>query len=138
MKQTTSTKASKTGKAMYLQTLGRATWTPRAYDKLARESYQMNAISYRCVRLVAEAAAQMPFLVFEGKEEMETHPFLDLMKRPNPFESRQELLVRLYSFMMLAGQSYVEPVILDNTPRELFVLRPDRVTIKGQLLSQRL
>jgi len=124
------TKASKTGKSVYMQTMGRPAWTPRDYARLSKESYQMNAVSYRCVRLVAEAAAQMPFLVFEGDKEMTEHPFLKLMKRPNPFESRQELLIRLYSFMLLAGQSYVEPVMLDQDIRELFVLRPDRMKIQ--------
>lgn len=124
-----TTKASKTGRAIHLQTLGRPRWTPREYDKLAKESYEMNAVSYRCVRLVAEAAAQMPFLVMEGDEELETHPFLDLMKRPNPFESRHELLVRLYSFLLLSGNVYMEPVMLDQQVRELFVLRPDRMKI---------
>ena len=126
---TRMTKASKTGRAIHMQTLGRPKWTPRQYDKLAEESYQRNAVSYRCVRLVAEAAASMPFLVFENGDELEDHPFLKLMKRPNPFESRHELLVRMYSFLLLAGQSYLEPVLLDGKPRELFVLRPDRMTI---------
>ena len=123
------TKASKTGRAVYMQTMGRPSWTPRDYAKLSKESYQMNAVSYRCVRLIAEAAAQMPFLIREGDKELETHPFLDLMKRPNPFESRQELLVRLYSFLLLAGNVYVEPNILDQKIRELFILRPDRMRV---------
>lgn len=89
----------------------------------------MNAVSYRCVRLVAEAAARMPFLVFEGDQEMTEHPFLKLMKRPNAFESRQELLIKLYSFLMLSGNSYVEPVTLDKEVKELFILRPDRVRV---------
>jgi len=128
-KMTQETKASKTGRGIHLQTLGRPTWTPREYDKLAKESYEMNAVSYRCVRLIAEAAASMPFLVMEGDKEMETHPFLDLMKRPNPFESRHELLTRLYSFLLLSGNSYMEPVMLDGNPRELFILRPDRMKV---------
>lgn len=60
--QTIQQKASKTGRAIYLQTLGRPIWTPRQYDTLARESYNMNPVAHRCVRLLAEAAAQMPCL----------------------------------------------------------------------------
>ena len=82
-----SSKASKTGRAVYLQTMGRPTWTPRDYLALAKESYMMNAVSYRCVRLVAEAAAQMPFLIFENDQELNEHPFLKLMKNPNPYGS---------------------------------------------------
>lgn len=89
----------------------------------------MNAVSYRCVRIIAEAAAQMPFLVREGSSELENHPFHDLIRRPNPFESQQEFLVRLYSFLLLSGNAYVELVSLDDTPREMFVLRPDRMRI---------
>lgn len=122
-------KASRTGRAIHLQTMGRPTWTPREYDKLAKESYEMNAVSYRCVKLIAEAAAQMPFIVTENDRIMETHPFLDLMKRPNLFESRQELLVRLYSFLLLSGNSYLEPIMLDGVVKEIFVLRPDRMKI---------
>lgn len=129
MTQPRDTKASKTGRAIHLQTLGRPTWTPRQYDKLAKESYEMNAVSYRCVRLVAEAAAQMPFIVRENGKDLEEHPFLRLMKRPNPFESRQELLTRIYSFLLLSGNSYIEPVLLDGDVRELFSLRPDRMKI---------
>ena len=122
-------KASRTGRAIHLQTMGRPRWTPREYGKLAKESYQQNAIAYRCVRLVSEACAQMPLLVKEGDETLETHPFLDLIKRPNPFEGQQELLISLYSFVLLAGNAYLEPIILDGNIRELFSLRPDRMTI---------
>lgn len=123
------TKASKAGRAIHLQTLGRPIWTPRDYASLAKESYMMNAVSYRCVRLVAEAAAQMPFLVYEGDTELSDHPFLSLIRRPNPFESQQDFLVRLYSFLCLAGQTYIEPVMLDARPKEMFILRPDRMSI---------
>jgi phage portal protein BeeE len=53
----TSTKASKTGRAIYMQTMGRPSWTPRDYAKLSKESYQMNAVSYRCVRLTSPATS---------------------------------------------------------------------------------
>jgi len=36
---------------------GRASWTPRNYAALSREGFERNAVAYRCVRLVAEAAA---------------------------------------------------------------------------------
>lgn len=124
-----SEKQSKTGRAVHLQTMGRPSWTPRQYDKLAKESYERNAVSYRCVRLIAEAAAMMPIRVFEGEEELTEHPFLSLIGRPNAFESKQEFMVRVYSFLLLSGQSYVEPVMLGEEIRELFALRPDRMKI---------
>ncbi len=34
-----------------------------------------NPIVYRSVRMVAEAAASIPLLLYEGGEEHEAHPF---------------------------------------------------------------
>ncbi|OYW37876.1 MAG: hypothetical protein B7Z45_05290, partial [Azorhizobium sp. 12-66-6] len=37
---------------------GRARWSPRDYGSLAREGFLRNAIAYRAVRMVSEAAAR--------------------------------------------------------------------------------
>lgn len=124
-----TTKASKAGGAITMQTLGRPVWTPRNYTKLAEESYNRNAIAFRCVHSIATAAAAMPILVFEGKNEMADHPFLAVLRRPNPFEGRYELMTKLYSFILLSGNAYLEPVMLDAQVRELFSLRPDRMAV---------
>ena len=129
MQMQNMTKASRTGSAVHMQTMGRAKWTPRQYDKLAKESYEMNAVSFRCVKLVAEAAARITFKVTEKDKELTEHPFLKVLKKPNPFQSRFEFLVALYSYVLLAGQSYVEPILLDGNLREMFSLRPDRMSI---------
>ena len=36
-----------------------AKWTPNNYAALAREGYQQNAVAYRCIRLIAEAALSL-------------------------------------------------------------------------------
>lgn len=123
------TKASKAGAAISIQQIGRPAWTPRNYTKLAEESYNRNAIAFRCVHAIATAAAAMPILVFEGDKELSDHPFLAVLRRPNPFEGRYELMTKLYSFILLSGNAYLEPVMLDNTIRELFSLRPDRMAV---------
>jgi len=115
---------------IHMQHLGQPQWTPRDYSQLAKESYEQNAIAYRCVRLVAEAAAAMPMYVQEGKDRLDEHPFYKLIDNPNPFESREEILRSVYSFYQLAGNTYMELVALDKNPRELFVLRPDRMKMK--------
>lgn len=122
-------KDSKTGPAIYMQTLGRPAWTPRNYEQLAREAYVRNSVAHRCVRLISEAASSMPILVFEGDDELEEHPFLDLIRRPNPFEGKSDLLDRVYSFLLLSGNSYLEAVQLDGNIRELYSLRPDRMKV---------
>lgn len=123
-------KESATGVLMYLQTLGRAVWTPRDYENLAREAYMRNAVAYRCVRLIAEASASIDWLVYEGDRILDTHPLMSLLRKPNPMEGGVELMERFYSFLQLSGNSYIETVVLDQQIRELWVLRPDRMRVE--------
>jgi len=64
-----------------------ATWTARDYPTLAREGVMQNAVAYRCVRMIAEGAASVPFLLYEGATELESHPLLSLLSAPNPQDS---------------------------------------------------
>ena len=58
---------------------GQARWTPRDYAALAREGYQTNAVVHRCVRLVAESAAQVGLSIrVEGREDS-GHPLNALL-----------------------------------------------------------
>ncbi len=109
---------------------GRApSWSPRDYQTLAREGMMANAIAYRCVRMIAEAAASVPWLLYEGAMEIETHPLLTLLAAPNGIESGAVLFERWYAFLQCAGDSYLQAVSANGEVRELFVLRPDRVTV---------
>jgi HK97 family phage portal protein len=88
-----------------------------------------NAIAYRCVRMIAEAAASVPWLLYEGAVEIESHPLLTLLAAPNGIESGAVLFERWYAFLQCAGDSYLQAVSAGGAVRELFVLRPDRVTV---------
>jgi phage portal protein BeeE len=81
---------------------GRARWTPRDYAALAREGYLTNAIVHRAVRLIAENAASCGFLLYEGAQEREAHPLLQLLEQAECAAGRRELLEALYAHMLLA------------------------------------
>jgi HK97 family phage portal protein len=102
-------------------------WSNRDYPHLAREGVMANAIAYRCVRMIAEAAAHVPWLLYEGAAELEHHPLLSLLNAPNPDESGAQLFERWYAFLQVAGNAYLEAVTLRGEVRELHVLRPDRM-----------
>ena len=112
-----------------LHTVGRPQWTPRNYAGLAKEGFAGNAIGYRCVRMLAEAAGSVPLLVYEGDKELASHPLKQLLARPNPAQTGRELLENIFSFLLVAGNSYTEASSLDGIPRELVALRPDRVKV---------
>ncbi|MFT2604345.1 hypothetical protein ACMWQW_31285, partial [Escherichia coli] len=59
-------KASRTGPLIALESLHQPVWSPRDYASFAREGFMQNAIVFRAVRMVAEAAASVPLLLYEG------------------------------------------------------------------------
>lgn len=120
-------KASRARALIALSQPAAPAWTPRDYASLARAGFEKNVIAYRCIRLVAEAAAAVPLKVIDGGRLASEHPLLDLLRRPNPEQSGAELFESLYGFLETAGNAYVEAAMLDGAVRELYVLRPDRV-----------
>ena len=109
------------------QQQGRAVWTPRNYRELAEEAYQKNAVAFRCVRMIAEAAASVPFSIWENKVKLDTHPVRNLMDCPNAHESGRQWLERVYGFLQISGNTYIEATIVGDRLREFHTLRPDRV-----------
>jgi HK97 family phage portal protein len=105
-----------------LQFGSRAAWSPRDIPALMREGYERNAITHRCVRLIAEAAAAVPFKASDTRVQT-------LLDGPNPDQSGPELWESLYGYLQVAGNAYLELASLDGEPRELFVLRPDRLRV---------
>lgn len=125
-------KASRTARLIAIESAGRARWTPRDYAALAREGFMQNAVVHRAVKLVAENAASLVFLVTEGAQVRDTHPLLDLLMRPNPRQDGPALLEAVYAHLLLAGNAYIEAVSADGqggAPRELYALRPDRMRV---------
>ncbi|MCF3934466.1 phage portal protein [Acuticoccus sp. M5D2P5] len=122
-------KASRVGRLMSVEQLGRPVWTPRDYASLAREGFATNPVVFRSVRMIAEAAASAPWLLYDGDREVETHPLLTLLRRPNPAQSGVALMETVYGHLMVAGNAYLEAVALDGVPREVFALRPDRMKV---------
>lgn len=107
---------------------GRARWTPKDYASLAAEGFTKNPVAYRCVRMIAEAAAATPLAVFEGGVRADDHPLARLLARPNPEQSGAEWLEGVYGALQTAGNAYVEAAG-DGAPEELWSLRPDRMKV---------
>ena len=128
------TKASATHPLLVHLGLGQPRWTPRRYDRLAEEAYRNNVVAYRCIRLISQNAAAVPWLVFERRgarrRELERHPLLDLLGRPNPRQGGAQFFESHYGFFLIAGNGYLEAVGPEGAPpRELWSLRPDRMTV---------
>lgn len=122
-------KATRTGAVVAVETLGRPVWTPRDYQTFAREGYMQNPIVYRSVRMIAEAAASIPLILYEGVHEHEAHPLLDLIAHPNAGQTLADFFESWYGYLLVSGNSYAEAVSIGDRVRELHALRPDRMKV---------
>ncbi len=122
-------KASRTGALVALFSQGHPRWTPRDYAALAREGYAKNPVAFRCTRMIAEAAANVPLLLDEGAREHDEHPLLALLARPNPRQSGADLIEQLAGYLLVSGNVYLERVSVLDEVRELHALRPDRMKV---------
>lgn len=122
-------KASRTAALVAVLAAGRPVWSPRDYASLAREGFARNAIAYRAVRLIGEAAASVPLVLMAGAEELAEHPLLRLIARPNPRLGGTAFMEALCCHLLVAGNAYVEAVAVEGRVRELHLLRPDRVRV---------
>ena len=123
-------KTSAVAGVIALQSPGRAVWTPCNYAKLAEEGYQKNVIVYRCVNLIARGLASVPWLLYEGEDELETHPLLTLLNCPSPRQAGSAFIEAVVGYLLLAGNAYIEAVFDGNgMPVELYPLRPDRMQV---------
>ncbi len=122
-------KASKTGALVALHSQGQPVWTPRDYAALAREGFARNPVVYRCTRMIAEAAASLHWLAYEGDRELDQHPVLDLVTRPNSNQAGPDLFESLFGYLLLSGNGYLEAINVENEVREFHALRPDRMKI---------
>ena len=123
-------KASAAGPVLAFQGAGRVVWSPRDTASLTRAGYTGNPVGFRCVKMLAEAAAALPLVLQGAGQRFETHPVLVLLGNPNPAQGRAELLEALYAQLLLTGNGYVELVTDEvGAVSELHVLRSDRMSL---------
>jgi len=127
-------KASQLGPMIARLMVGRPVWPGRNYEQLAREGYQQNPIVYACIALRAKAICDIPWVLYRGKgedrEEIEDHPFLDLIASPNPEQDRAAFLTALITQRLLSGNAFIERTDENKLERmELYAHRADRMRV---------
>jgi HK97 family phage portal protein len=128
----TERKASATGPIVAMSAgVGRTAWTPRDGVSLTRSGFAGNVIGFRCVRMLAEAAAATPLVLSDGERELLRHPIRRLLRAPNQGQQGAAFLESVYGHLLLAGDAYVEASgrRSDGVPLELHALRPDRMRV---------
>lgn len=106
-----------------------ASWSGRSYTALAREGFMRNPVAHRAIRMIAETAAATPWLLYEDDREIDAHPLLDLLARPNASVSGTEFFETLYGHLLMSGNGWLEAVEGADGLAGLQLLRPDRVRV---------
>jgi HK97 family phage portal protein len=95
------------------------------------DGYQKNPYVYAGVRLIASGVAGIPWLLEKNDEEIESHPALDLMARPNPYMAGPQFKELVVTYLELAGEVFIRRIDVGGRAAELQVLPPGNVEIKS-------
>jgi HK97 family phage portal protein len=114
---------------------GTAHWPEKDYENFSKETYMKNVISFRCIFYLATSLASVDWGLFRESDteriEITDNPINKLLKRANPDTSFVVLIQKLISHLVITGNTYIEKVApASGIPQELYVLRPDKMTIK--------
>lgn len=103
------------------------------YKAFSKDGYQENAIVYKCINLISTNASAVHLNLFDRNNiKIDSHEMLSLLKRPNPLQSGVEYFHSLISYLLISGNSYMLKDTEGMTkPKELYLLRPDRIKIKA-------
>ncbi|MCT4635161.1 MAG: phage portal protein [Rickettsiales bacterium] len=109
-------------------------WSSREYEQFSDQAYIKNVIAHRAINMVSQAAASVPWALYKTKHKhkvkLQDHPLLKLLHRPNPFYAGAEFFENIYAYKLISGNAFIQALGRDDSPpKELHILRPDRVSI---------
>lgn len=110
---------------------GSESWSSWSYQGVAGKALANNPVVLRCLRLVCEGAASVPWTLSDANGTLSDHPLLRLIKCPNPMLSRSAFTETVMNHLLLHGNAYIEKVVPEGSaaPVELYALRPDRMRV---------
>jgi HK97 family phage portal protein len=97
-----------------------------------QKAYQASPWVANAVGIPSRYAAAQPFQVFglegEDKTQIPNHPFELLLQNPNPLDSQFQLFEKTFAFALLTGNVYWWFFGGAGTPKEIYVLPPNRIS----------
>lgn len=110
------------------------------YAVFADGGYANCGTVYACINARAKAIGGLQWIVQKrrgGKwKELDEHPLQKLMRKPNPSQGGAKFFENYIGYLLIAGNAYIERVgpgsgdqRANYPPRELYLLRPDRVRV---------
>ncbi len=114
------------------------------FTVLTKEAYQFNVIGNAAINARANAVASVELEAVDSKGNvLEDHDILELFRMPNVEQGQADFLKELKIIQIIGGEVFIEavktakptgrnivPAKVAGAPKELWVHRPDRFTIK--------
>lgn len=122
-------KASAVGSYVVQQGLPAPQWMGKNYKAYATEAYQRNVVAFQAIDRVGRAAASVKWTFWSGDKEVTDTPFQALLADPNPVMNQAQYIQTLIGYWLLSGNRYQERVLIGSEPRELYPMRPDRMSV---------
>ena len=91
-----SAAAAVTSPVVAFQGAVRAVWSSRDVGTLTRIGFLGNPVAFRCVKVIAEAAAAVPVIVQDVDRRFDVHPVINLLAAPNPGQGGSALMEAFY------------------------------------------
>ncbi|MGB8216548.1 MAG: phage portal protein, partial [Candidatus Methanoperedens sp.] len=90
---------------------------------------------YRAIRMKGEAVGGIDWRLFDSNDkEIDKHPLLDLIRKPNPFQGQSQFFQAWVSYLDITGNNFTESVGPDDEgkepPQELYNIRPDQMAVR--------
>lgn len=105
-------------------------WTrPTKRRQYVEEGYQLNVIVYRCVVEICRALSDFTLEAKQGDNVLDTHPVLDLLKRPNPAQGWDAFIQQAFADFILQGELAISTPN-EGQPAELWVTNPMHLIVQ--------
>ena len=116
-----------TGSLIAFHSAGNAIWSSLDAGGQASQAFAKNPVVYRCVRMISEATSSMPFAILENRVELNEHPMLDLLAKPNARQSGPKFMECLYGHLLISGNVYLTKIEVGDELKEIHILDPAKV-----------
>lgn len=116
-----------TGSLIAFHSAGNAIWSSVDGLGQASQAFAKNPVVYRCVRMISEATSSMPFAIMDNRVELNEHPMLDLLSKPNIRQSGPKFMECLYGHLLISGNVYLTKLEASGEVKEIHILDPAKV-----------
>lgn len=125
------TKSYTLAELMPSQYSGQPVWSEWTTDNAIQNGLKVCSYVYSCVYRLMKAAASVPWIAKikkgEDWEPVPGHPIEELMAKPNPFMSGQDMIERATSHLYLGGNALWGKVRARGIVAELWPYYPDNI-----------